>query len=152
MRDYNSTQRGISGRVSDSDVQRVIAEGAKAATAIFTEAFTQGGYPVVAAPAEDVLRVRTGIVNLSVKAPDMRTAGRSRVYAEDAGQASLIFEVRDSMTAALLGRAVDHRLAGDTGAFIRNSVTNRADFRQLVKLWAKNSVLGLNTLKESPPA
>jgi len=150
-RDYNSTAVGLSGRVSDSDVQRVITEGGKAATAIFAQAFSEGGYPVTAAPGPDVIRVRTAVVNLSVSAPDMKTAGRSRTYAQEAGQATFVVEVRDSMTGALLGRAVDHRLAGDTGAWMRNSVTNKADFRVLVKQWAKNAVIGLNTLKASPP-
>jgi hypothetical protein len=152
VRDYNSTKMGLSGRVNDSDVQRVITEGGKVATAIFTEAFNSGGYPVVATAAEDVLRVRTAVANISVTAPDMPVAGRSRTYAGEAGQASLIVEVRDSVTGALLGRAVDHRLAGDTNSLMRNSVTNRADFRQLVKLWAKNAVVGLNTLKGTQPA
>ena len=147
QRDYNNTHKSLSGRVSDADVQRVITEGGKAATAIFTDAFTDGGYPVVAAPAPDVLRVRTGIVNLSVTAPDIQTSGRSRTYANEAGHAQLVIDVHDSMTGALLGRAVDGRYAGDTQAFIRNSVTNRADFRQLVKLWASNSVRGLGELK-----
>jgi hypothetical protein len=152
QRDYNSTKMGLTGRVNDSDVQRVIAEGGKAASAIFAQAFTEGGYPVTAAPAADVIRIRTAIVNLTVSAPDMRTAGRSTTYAQEAGQASLIVEARDSMTGALLGRAVDHRLAGDTGAWMRNSVTNKGDFRVLVKQWAKNAVVGLNTLKASTPA
>ena len=60
MRDYNNTRVGLSGRVSDSDVQRVITEGGKASTEIFAKAFTDGGYPVVTEPAPDVLRVRTG--------------------------------------------------------------------------------------------
>jgi hypothetical protein len=147
MRDYNSTRTGLSGRVSDSDVQKAISEGGKASTEIFTKAFADGGYPVVAEPAPDVLRVRTGIVNLGVTAPDIPVAGRSRTYASEAGHATLVVEVRDSMTAALLGRAVDSRLAGDTQAFMRNSMTNRADFRQLIKLWATNSVRGLGELK-----
>ena len=74
-------------------------------------------------------------------------AGRSRTYANEAGHATLVIEVHDSMTGAILGRAVDGRLAGDTDAFMRNSVTNRADFRQLIKLWASNSVRGLGELK-----
>ena len=147
MRDYNSTRRGVSGRVSDSDVQRVITQGGAAATEIFTKAFAEGGYPVVTAPAEDVLRVRTGVINLSVTAPDIPVAGRSRTYANEAGSATLLIEVRDSMTGALLGRVVDSKLAGDTQSFIRNSVTNRADFRQLIKLWASNSARGLGQLK-----
>lgn len=152
MRDYNSGKRGLDGRVSDSDVQKVIAEGGKVATEILTKAFTEGGYPVVTEPGPDVLRVRTGVVNLSVTAPDIRSAGRSRTYANEAGAATLIVEVRDSMTGALMGRAVDHRLAGDNGIPLRNSVTNRGDFRSLMTLWAKNSVKGMEMLKGASPA
>ena len=151
MRDYNNTRKGVSGRVSDADVQRVIAEGGKVATTIFAKAFTEGGYPVTTAPAPDVLKVRTAILNLTVTAPDIPTAGRTRSYANEAGQATLVIEARDSMTGALLGRVVDGRLAGDTMPFMRNSVTNRADFRDLVKLWATNSVRGLAELKELSP-
>jgi hypothetical protein len=152
LRDYNSARTGLSGRVSDADVQRVITEGGKAATALFTEAFNAGGYPVVAEPAEDVLRVRTGVINLSITAPDIKTAGRSYSFAQEAGQATLVIEVRDSMTGAILGRAVDTRLAGDSTAMMRNSVTNRSDFRQLVKTWAKNSVKGMEVLKGMSPS
>jgi hypothetical protein len=148
-RDYNGTHKGLSGRVSDADMQKVITEGGQVATGIFTDAFTKGGYPVVTAPGEDVLRVRTGIVNVMVSAPDIPTAGRSRTYAGEAGQATMVIEVRDSMTGALLGRVVDGQLAGDTQSLLRNRVTNRSDFRQLVKLWASNSVRGLAELKAS---
>jgi hypothetical protein len=151
MKDYNSTRRGVSGRVNDADVQRVIAEGGKAATTIFAKAFTEGGYPVTSTPGPDVLRVRTAILNLTVTAPDMPTAGRTTHYANEAGQATLVIEARDSMTGALLGRVVDGRLAGDTMSFMRNSVSNRADFRDLVKVWASNSVRGLAELKELSP-
>ena len=151
QRDYNRDRRGVSGRVTDSDVQRAIVDGGAAASKIFAEAFAAGGYPVATAPGEDVLRVRTAVVNISVTAPDMPIAGRSHTFSNEAGFASLIIEVRDSMTGALLGRAVDHSLAGDSNALLRNRVTNRADFRQIVKVWAKNSVVGLNVLKSTTP-
>jgi hypothetical protein len=146
-RDYNGTHKGLSGRVSDADIQKAITEGGQVATGIFTEAFAKGGYPVVAAPGEDVLRVRTAVLNITVSAPDIPTAGRTRTFAGEAGQATLVIEARDSVTGALLGRVVDGRLAGDTQSLLRNRVTNRSDFRQLVKLWASNSVRGLTELK-----
>jgi hypothetical protein len=150
-RDYNNTTRGLSTRVNDSDVQKVIEEGGRAATEIFAKAFTDGGYPVVVTPAPDVLRIRTGVVNLSVTSPDRPTAGRSYSFSEEAGSAQIIIEARDSMTNALLGRAVDGRVAGDTSVLWRNRVTNRADFRQLGQSWAKACVNGLNELKNMSP-
>jgi hypothetical protein len=153
QRDYNSSRTGLGGRVSDADVQKAITEGGKAATAIFAKQFAQGGYPTAAAPAPDVLRVRTAIVNITVTAPDIPQAGRSYQFSNEAGGASLIMEARDSVTGALLGRVADGRLAGDTAPFMRNSVSNRADFEQLIRLWASNAVKGVTELKaQAAPA
>jgi hypothetical protein len=150
QRDYNSSTRAF--RVTDADVQRAIDEGMVESSKVFAKAFTDGGWPVVTAPGHDVLKVRTGLVNIRPSAPDIQTAGRSRVYANEAGEATLIIDVWDSSTGTLLGRAFDARLAGDnTIMMMRNSVTNRADFRRLVEDWAKISVRGLNELKASSP-
>lgn len=151
VRDYNSTTMGLSSRVSEAEVRKVVDRSAPVATEIFTEAFTQAGYPVVTEPGEDVLRVRTGVINIHVNAPERNMAGRSRSYSDEAGEGTLVVEVRDSITGALLGRAVDRRLAGDNSLLLRNSVTNRSDFRTLTKRWAKISVSGLNELKALSP-
>ena len=150
-RDYNSSTLGLTSRVSESDVQKMVSEGVVAAGDLFAEAWQAGGYPVVTAAGEDVLRITTAIINISVSAPDRPTAGRSKVFADDAGEATLVVEARDSLTGAILGRAVDRRIAGDTTVGWRNVVTNRSDFRRLVKRWADASVRGLAVLKELSP-
>ena len=151
-RDYNSSSRAMSSRVTDDQIERVIADGGKAATEIFAQAFADGGYPVVTEPGPDVLKVRTGVFNLAITAPEMRSAGRSRSYANEAGSASLLIEVMDSVSDALLGRAVDSQVAGDNSYMMdRNSMTNRSDFRIVAKAWAKNTVNGLNELKRLSP-
>jgi hypothetical protein len=106
---------------------------------------------VVAEAAEDVLRVRTGVLDIIVSAPDTFEAGRTYTFANDAGEATYFVEIRDSVTGALLGRAADRRLAGDNTIGQRNRVTNRSDFRRLVKRWAELSVRGLNELKARAP-
>jgi hypothetical protein len=151
QRDYNNAAMGLGGRVSDQTMRETIERGADVATGIFAEQFAAAGYPAATAPGPDVLRVRTGVINISVNAPDVRTSARSRSFAGEAGDATMVVEVRDSQTGALLGRAVDRRLAGDTGALIRNSMTNRSDFRRLVKTWAERSAEGLNELKALSP-
>jgi hypothetical protein len=150
QRDNNAKTR--SSRVSDADVERAIAQGGKAASEIFAKAFADGGYPVVAAPGPDVLRVRTAVFNLSVTAPDTMSAGRSRTYANEAGSGTLVVEVMDSVSGAIIGRAVDSSLAGDRSYMMnRNSMTNRSDFRNVAMDWAKDSVRGLNELKQLSP-
>lgn len=151
QRDYNRTNRSLTSKVSDSDVQRAISKGVEAAHDIFVQAWTKGGYAVVDSPGPDVLRVTTGIMNISVNAPDKPAAGRSYSFAPEAGRATLFVEVRDSMTNALLGRVVDQRIVGDNNAAWRTSVSNRADFRYQVEQWAAASVRGMTALKSMSP-
>lgn len=151
QRNFNRQSRALSSRISDRDLQEAITEGVKAANDIFTDAWTKGGFAVVTEPGPDVLRVKTGIVNITVSAPDRSTAMRSHSFAGEAGFATLFVEARDSMTGALIGRAVDQGIAGDNSAAWRTAVSNRADFRQMVENWAKISVRGVTELKSLPP-
>jgi len=68
----------------------------------------------------------------------------------DAGESTLVIEARDSQTNAVLGRVFDRRIAGDFGS-IRNSVSNRADFLDMFRSWARASVQGRDSLKGRPP-
>lgn len=150
-RDYNSSSISLAQDISESELQKLIAEGVKAATDIFAEASQEGGFPVVEAPAPDAIRLRTGILDIRVSAPDRPLPGRSYSFSNEAGSAVLVVEVRDSMTGALMGRAVDGRIAGDTTIGWRNKITNRSDFRRVVKDWAKTSIRGLQELKTLSP-
>jgi hypothetical protein len=80
------------------------------------------------------------------------TAGRSRTYTANAGEATLVLEARDSATNALLGRVLDRRETTETGTMTMTSrVTNVADFRLLFRTWASVCVKGLTDLKELSP-
>lgn len=150
-RDYNRSHRSLSGQVSESDVQEAVSQGVVKAGEIFAQAWTKGGYTVVNAPGPDVLRVRVGIVNIRVSAPDRQTSGRSHSFSGEAGSATLFVEARDSETNALLGRAVDQRLAGDNPNGWRTAVSNRGDFRDLVRDWATAGVRAMTELKSRSP-
>ena len=150
QRDYNRASRALSGRVSDRDVEEAVSEGVKAAHDIFTAAWTKGGYAVVTEPGPDVLRVKTGIINITVNAPDQPTSARSYSFSDEAGSATLFVEARDSMTGALLGRAIDQGIVGDNNAAWRTASSNRADFREMVENWAQISVRGMTELKSLP--
>lgn len=151
QRDYNRSTRALSSRISDKDVQDTISQAVKSADAIFANAWTKGGYAVVSTPGPDVMRVKTGVVNIWVTAPDQPTAGRSHTFSQEAGRATLFVEARDSMTGALLGRAVDQRVVGDNFTTWRTSVSNRGDFRDQVEQWANISVRGMAELKALSP-
>lgn len=151
VRNYNEQQADPTGHIEASDIRNAVTDGVKRSDKIFDKAFTDGGYQVVTAPGPDVLRVRTAIINIQVASPDlMSSMSRTITNSSAAGSAMLVVEVRDSQSNALLGRAVDQRLAGEGGSVLRNSATNHADFQELVKTWAKASVAGLNELKTLP--
>jgi hypothetical protein len=141
----------LSYRVSDEKVREILDAAQAAFQKYFAEAYQKAGYEIVTHPGSDVLRLSTGVVNLDVAAPDVMGAGRRRVYSNEAGQATLVLEARDSVSGALLGRAVDQQYTSDAAPYIRNSVTNMADFEQLFESWAKASAKGLDTLKSLSP-
>jgi hypothetical protein len=151
MDDYNRNAT-FGNQISASQISQTVADGVKHASGDFEKAFSAAGYPVVTDAGPDVLRVRTAILNIQVAAPDPITAqGRTFSMSEAAGAATFVIEARDSQSGALLGRAVDGRLAGDNGMIRRDSATNWMDFEDLIKKWAKISVTGLNELKTLSP-
>jgi hypothetical protein len=151
LRDYNSSA-GFGQQVSPDKAQKIINDVRKGFGDIFAKAYAKAGFTVVQAPGPDVLRVRSGVVDLSISAPDVPTAGRTRNFAPDAGAATLVVEARDSQTGALLGRALDRQIAGDSMPYLRNSMTNREDFSLMFDMWAKRSVDGLKLLQAHNPA
>lgn len=147
QRNYNNASFSRELHVTDSQVQQTISEAIGAAGTIFADAWTAGGYAVVQAPGIDVMRVKTGVLNVSLHTPEVAGAGRVYSYAQEAGRATFYIEVRDSVTGALLGRAVDQSVVGDDLNTWRTSGSNRADFRRQVERWAEISVRGMTELK-----
>jgi hypothetical protein len=151
QRDQNRASVGLMNHVSDADARRILDDAREEFQKLFAETYASEGYEVVTAPGAEVLRVSTAIVNLDVAAPDTMSAGRSRTYSREAGEATLVIEVRDSLSGELLGRAIDERETSDMGPYIRNSVTNAAAFEQVFRRWARTSADGLAELKTLSP-
>ena len=152
MKNMNEPSREMSRRISQDEAAEILAAARSNFDDIFNEAFTKAGYAVVTAPAPDVLRVSTAVVNLYLNAPDTMSAGRSRTFTANAGEATVVIEVRDSTTGALLGRVLDRRETMDSaGMQMATSVSNLSDFRQLFKQWATTSAKGLDELKAHSP-
>jgi len=152
MKRMNDPTRSVSNRITQEDADKIIAATQSNFDDIFREAFEKAGYPVVTAPGPDVVRVSTAVINLYVNAPDTMTPGRSRTFTTDAGEATLVMEVRDSSTRALLARVLDRRETRGTGQMqMTSSVTNVNDFRMLFKQWASISIKGIGELKALSP-
>jgi hypothetical protein len=151
LKDMNASTVSLSRQVTPRDAEEILSAARSNFDDIFSAAFTKAGYQIVTAAGPDVLRIRTGVLNLYLNAPDVQAAGRSRTFTANAGEATLVIEVRDSITGALMGRVVDRRETRDTGMQMASSVTNLSDFRALFKQWASTSVAGLEELKAQSP-
>jgi hypothetical protein len=150
QKELNQSRRGVA-RVTDADVRRAIDEAQGKLSASFEKSFRKAGFQIVSAPAEDALRVFVGVANVDVAAPEINAPGRSRVYSQEAGRATLVIEARDSLSGELLGRAVEHGTVGDHLMTLRSSASNWADFESLFDEWATLSAKGLQALIAQQP-
>jgi hypothetical protein len=152
MKEMNEPGVELSRRVTQEDAAKILEAARSNFDDVFHEAFTKAGYSVVTTPGPDVLRVETAVINLYLNAPDTMSPGRSRTFTANAGEATLVIEVRDSTTGAVLGRVVDRRETLDAGGMqMATSVSNLSDFRALFKQWASTTAKGLDELKAHSP-
>jgi Protein of unknown function (DUF3313) len=148
VQNYNM-QADFNHRLAPSDAQRIMTAVRTGFQSIFSKAFIKAGYHVVDVPAKDVLRLNSAVFNLALTAPDTE-ADFSSTYGGSAGQATMILEARDSLTGALLGRALDAEVAGNFWQQL-NQMTNTSDFTQVGDQWASASVKGFEKLRASSP-
>lgn len=95
-------------------------------------------FTLVDEAAPDVLLIRGGLLDVvSFVPPDQ--AGGTDIYLSRVGEATLVLEIRDSVTDAILARAVDRRAAEDAARGFRksNRVVNSAQIRRMASAWAR---------------
>lgn len=107
---------------------------------VFTEEIARSKkFVLVDEPGPDVLLVRGGLFDVVSYVPP-EAVGRVDVYLSDVGAATLVLEIRDSVTDAILIRAVDRRAADtrDGGGMMMpsNRVSNTAEVKRLIRRWA----------------
>ena len=125
-------------KVADEDMTRIKTYLSEQLKKVFTDRLTANGETVTTAEGTGVLLLRPAIINLDVSAPDRADPRPRGIYsAESAGQATLYLELYDSVTGALLARAIDVEVAGARGYIsVRNGATNRTDAEVMLKQWA----------------
>jgi hypothetical protein len=96
----------------------------------------QQRYEITDQPGRDVLVLVGAIIDVVSRVPP-EPIGRSSIYLSAAGDATLVLELRDSMSNEVLARGADRRAAEATFAGPANSVTVWSDVRRLAKAWAK---------------
>lgn len=130
--------RGNPFRVRDRDITEIKEGVAQTFNEVFTKELVDAGYAITDEPAEDVLLMKPAIVDLDVAAPDVKDASFTWSFAESAGEMTLNLDIFDSLTDAKVITATDRNRDRYRGYMDwRNSVTNKADARRMMTVWAK---------------
>ena len=149
--DYNRSRTGLSGRVTDADVEKMKERLAAEFKKIFiAELQGEGGYQVVDVAGADVLVLRPALLNVEVNAPDVMTAGIEHTVVRSAGQMTLYLELWDSTSNTLLARVMDVQADPDTMAQMGGSVTNKAAADRILRKWAKELRERLDDVRGKP--
>jgi hypothetical protein len=135
-------------RPKADDMERIKSQLSELMHERFKKELVDHGYTVVDTPAEDTLRVGTGIIDLFINAPDTRDTGITKSYTTSAGRMTLVLEARDGPTGQLLARAVDKREDDNFGGRLTwtNATTNMNDARLIIDAWAKQLRQALDRL------
>ncbi len=132
---YHSRSGGDHYEVSDRQKARLVE--------ILREAFRgelgkSEHFVIVTEPGPDVLLIRGGLLDVVSYVPP-EPIGNTEFFLSRVGEATLVLEIRDSVSEAIIARAVDRRAAENTGrGFSRsNRVMNASEVRQMAKSWAR---------------
>jgi hypothetical protein len=148
QKNYNRSQVGLEGRVSDADVERMKAGLAAEFKRVFIDELqNKGGYQVVTTAAPDVLVLRPALLNVEVNAPDIMKPGINATLVRSAGQMTLFLELWDSSTNTLLARVMDAAADSDTFAKQANRVTNLQAADRILSDWAHALRVRLDEIK-----
>lgn len=94
-------------------------------------------YEIVDDSGPDVLLLRGALVDVVSRVPQDR-AGRQEFYLSSVGEATLVIELADSQSGAVLVRAIDRRAASASGYTTRSSMPmNSAEVRRVASYWAR---------------
>ena len=106
-------------------------------------------WEIVNTPGRDVLILGGAMIDIvsAVPPPDFNI-GRGNIYLSQVGQATLVLELRDSMSGEILARSADRRAAESTGGMQANTVTSWNEVRRLARTWARILVSRLDQLAE----
>ncbi len=96
-------------------------------------------YELVDEPGRGVLLLQGALIDIvSAVPPEDACIGRCEIYLNSVGEATLVLELRDSMSNEILARAVDRRAAASGGWPIEaNTVMVWAEVRQLGRTWGR---------------
>lgn len=134
-----STAIPIGTRLHPRDTDRIREDVAGVVDREIRREFETGGWRVVNAPGAGVLEVDVQVVDLYLNAPDIQTAGRTQSYARSFGRLTLVAELRDSATGAVVMRLLDRTIGHDYTTFEpAGRVENAREVGIVASAWAQD--------------
>ncbi len=104
-------------------------------------------FTIVTEPGPDVLLIRGSLIDVISKIPKENSV-QSSTFVSEVGEATLVLEIRDSVSDGILYRATDRQTASRSGSGLSYSttVTNVMEFRRVAESWATILREGLDRL------
>ena len=136
-RSWSSRSRGGPYEVSERQKTKFRA----LVVSVFLEELSESKhFTLVDEAGPDVLLIRGAVLDVVSWAPP-EPIGRGEVFISEVGEATLVLELRDSITETVLVRAVDRRAAESYGLYgdlsLSSPVPNQADVKRVVRYWAQ---------------
>lgn len=149
---WDPRRTGSRLRMSEADRERIRSDAAELFDATFQRELQRSSrFRIVDQPADDTLVFRPRIIDLFINAPEDRTAtGRSRVYVSEFGRVTLIGELIDPESGAIIARISDREIARATRQLeFADRFTNEREAERVFARWARALVDGLDRLSNN---
>ena len=123
--------------ITASEIGDIRTLGASLFRAAFAGELEKGGYPVVTAPGPDVLRVKASVVDVDFASASAAAAGVAGAYIVSTADVSLLAELRDSQSGAVIARVIDRNRGRNQGNLQMSSDANPSkEALQAFTTWA----------------
>ncbi len=136
FRDVAGSGRGRTSRefpISEADRARF---GETLEEAFMAELEQLERYEITTEPGRDVLLLIGAVIDVVSRVPP-EPIGRGGIYLTSVGEATLVLELKDSMSGEILARVADRRAAESPFVIEANRVTTWAEIRRLTQTWAR---------------
>ena len=133
-RSFSARSRGGPYEVTEAQKARFEATMREA---FLEELLKSKHFTIVTEPGPDVLLIRGALLDVVSYVPPDPVGARADVYLSKVGEATLVLELRDSITEAILARAIDRRAAENLGGTLQYStrVFNATEVKRLARTW-----------------
>jgi hypothetical protein len=125
-------------RIRPTDLSRLEQDIAGEVREEVARELSRGGLQVVEASGPGVLDIDLRVVEVYLNAPDLPTANITRNYARSFGEMTLVAELRDGASGAVLMRSLDRQMGSDFGRFRRfTRIENAMEVGSAASAWAR---------------